>query len=86
MKQLCTPQTTEFTEKCRRNWEEHVRRINTDRVPQDFKASSEREKKFRKTSETIKRLCHITYITCLKSPNTGKDGGDDDIHYIKSLI
>jgi hypothetical protein len=42
----------------------------------DFKVSTERDKKIRKTFEVLEGFCHIMLITSLKTPNTGMD--DDD--------
>jgi hypothetical protein len=56
MKELHTPHT-KFIEKYRRNWKEHVGKMNTDRIPKKiFKVSIEKEKKFRKTFEMMEGL------------------------------
>jgi hypothetical protein len=36
MKELHTQQITEFTEKYKRNWKEHVGRMSADKIPKRF--------------------------------------------------
>jgi hypothetical protein len=48
----------------------------------DFKVSTEREKKFRKTFEMVEGICHVMLVTGLKMRNTEKDYDDDDKPHI----
>jgi hypothetical protein len=53
-------------------------RVQTESPPpHNFKASAERENKFRKTFEAIKGLCHVKPIKGLKRLKTGKADDDD---------
>jgi hypothetical protein len=42
------------------------------------KIPTKREKKFRKTFETMEGFSFVTPVTCLNRPNTGNDDDDDD--------
>jgi hypothetical protein len=45
--------------------------------PKNFKVSTEREKKFGRSSETAEGFCHVMPVTGLKRSNIGKDDDDD---------
>jgi hypothetical protein len=48
----------------------------------NFKISTKREKKFRKTFEKMEWFSFVTPVTGLNRPNTGKeDDNDDDVKY-----
>jgi hypothetical protein len=53
---------------------------------EDFEVPAGKEKKFRKTFETMKGLCHVMPITSLKRPNAGKDDDDYDLSSKQTIL
>jgi hypothetical protein len=78
MEELHTPQLTEFIEKYRRNWKQHVGRMGAERMRR--KILKYQPKRKRSSGRPLKRWmnCHVAPVTDLKRPNTVKNDDDDD--------
>lgn len=66
MREQQISQMTELIEQYRRNWNEHVGCMSSDRITKKILISQSRKKKFQKTSETVEGLCFVMPMMMMK--------------------